>query len=171
MSERHAALTSLPPILPRLIRRFAVVIVLLWLGFTAFVNLAVPQLEVVGKAHSVSMSPSDAASIQAIKRVGQVFGEFDSDNAVTIVLEGDQPLGGDAHRFYSDLMRKLSADTRHVAHIQDFWGDPLTAAGSQSADDRPPTSWCTSSVTTKPKRMTRSTRCGTWWTPHRHRTG
>lgn len=48
MSERHAALTSLPPILPRLIRRFAVVIVLLWLGFTAFVNLAVPQLEVVG---------------------------------------------------------------------------------------------------------------------------
>lgn len=49
MSERHAALTSLPPILPRLIRRFAVVIVLLWLGFTAFVNLAVPQLEVVGK--------------------------------------------------------------------------------------------------------------------------
>lgn len=35
MSERHAALTSLPPILPRLIRRFAVVIVLLWLGFTA----------------------------------------------------------------------------------------------------------------------------------------
>lgn len=39
MSERHAALTSLPPILPRLIRRFAVVIVLLWLGFTAFVNL------------------------------------------------------------------------------------------------------------------------------------
>lgn len=91
MSERHAALTSLPPILPRLIRRFAVVIVLLWLGFTAFVNLAVPQLEVVGKAHSVSMSPSDAASIQAIKRVGQVFGEFDSDNAVTIVLEGDQP--------------------------------------------------------------------------------
>lgn len=51
MSERHAALTSLPPILPRLIRRFAVVIVLLWLGFTAFVNLAVPQLEVVGKAH------------------------------------------------------------------------------------------------------------------------
>lgn len=94
MSERHAALTSLPPILPRLIRRFAVVIVLLWLGFTAFVNLAVPQLEVVGKAHSVSMSPSDAASIQAIKRVGQVFGEFDSDNAVTIVLEGDQPLVG-----------------------------------------------------------------------------
>lgn len=57
MSERHAALTSLPPILPRLIRRFAVVIVLLWLGFTAFVNLAVPQLEVVGKAHSVSIEP------------------------------------------------------------------------------------------------------------------
>ncbi len=135
MSEKHAT-ASQHPFLPRTIQRFAVLIVLFWLGLTAIVNIAVPQLEVVAKAHSVSMSPSDAASIQAVRRVGQVFDEFDSDNAVTIVLEGDQPLGDDAHRFYSELLHKLSADTRHVAHIQDFWGDPLTAAGSQSADDK-----------------------------------
>ncbi|SOJ53235.1 putative transport protein MmpL2 [Mycobacterium simulans] len=136
MSETDAAPQSEPPLLPRMIKRFAVPIVLLWVGLTAILNIAVPQLEVVGKAHSVSMSPKDAASIQAVRHVGQVFGEFDSDNAVTIVLEGEQQLGDDAHRFYSDLMKRLSADTRHVAHIQDFWGDPLTAAGSQSSDDK-----------------------------------
>ncbi|MGD1254745.1 RND family transporter [Mycobacterium seoulense] len=119
-----------------MITRFAVPIVLLWLGLTAVLNLAVPQLEVVGKAHSVSLSPKDAAAVQAIKHIGQVFGEFDSNTAVTIVLEADKPLGTDAHRFYTELMRKLSADTEHVAHIQDFWSDPLTAGGSQSADGR-----------------------------------
>lgn len=136
MSERDGAAAPKRPLLPRLIRRFGVLILLLWLGFTAIVNLAVPQLEAVGKAHSVSMSPSDAPSIEAIRRVGQVFKEFDSDNAVTIVLEGDKPLGDAAHQFYGELMKRLSADTKHVAHIQDFWGDPLTAGGSQSADDK-----------------------------------
>jgi RND superfamily putative drug exporter len=136
MSETDAAPNSGPPFLPRTIRRFAVPIVLLWLGLTAFVNLAIPQLEVVGKAHSVSLSPKDAAAVQAIKHVGQVFHEFDSNSSVTIVLEADKPLDNDAHRFYNELMRKLSADTQHIAHIQDFWSDPLTAAGSQSADDK-----------------------------------
>ncbi|WP_373142588.1 MMPL/RND family transporter [Mycobacterium marinum] len=136
MSDGHTAPASKPPFVPRTIRRFAVLVLLLWLAYTAIVNLAVPQLEVVGKAHSVSMSPSDAESIQAIRHVGRVFGEFDSDNAVTIVLESDQKLGDEAHHFYSELMKRLKADPRHVAHIQDFWGDPLTAAGSQSADDK-----------------------------------
>jgi putative drug exporter of the RND superfamily len=128
--------TSKPPLLPRLIRRSAVPIVLLWLGFTAILNIAIPQLEVVGKAHSVSMSPAGGASIQALKRVGKVFGESGSDNVATIVLEDTKPLGDDAHRFYSVLVQRLSADTKHVAHIQDFWSDPLTAGGSQSPDDK-----------------------------------
>ena len=53
-----------------------------------------------------------------------------------IVLEGDQPLGADAHHYYDALVDKLSQDTKHVQHIQDFWGDPLTAAGSQSTDGK-----------------------------------
>ncbi|MEM6108888.1 MMPL family transporter [Mycobacterium sp. 050272] len=122
--------------LPRTIARFAVLIVLLWVALTAVVNLAIPQLEVVGKAHSVSLSPKDAAAVQAIKHVGQVFHEFESNSSVTIVLESDKPLDNGAHSFYAEMMHKLSADTQHVAHIQDFWSDPLTAGGSQSADDK-----------------------------------
>jgi putative drug exporter of the RND superfamily len=65
-----------------------------------------------------------------------VFHEFDSDSAAMIVLEGDQPLGADAHHYYDGLIQKFSEDTKHVEHIQNFWGDPLTAAGSQSSDGK-----------------------------------
>lgn len=34
------------------------------------------------------------------------------------------------------MIDKLTADTKHVQHVQNFWGDPLTAAGSQSADGK-----------------------------------
>jgi RND superfamily putative drug exporter len=124
------------PAIPRFIRLFSVPILLFWIGLTVIVNVVVPQLEVVGQSHAVSLAPNDAPSMQATKRVGHDFHEFDSNSAAMIVLEGDQPLGADAHHYYDGLIQKLEADTKHVEHIQDFWGDPLTAAGSQSADNK-----------------------------------
>ncbi|HXO54617.1 MAG TPA: MMPL family transporter, partial [Mycobacterium sp.] len=132
MSDRHIARPSLPD----MIRRFSVPIVWFWLGLAVVTNVFVPQLETVAQAHNVSLSPQDAPSLQASKRIGKVFHEFDSDSAAMIVLEGDQPLGADAHHYYDGLIAKLSQDSKHVEHIQDFWGDPLTAAGSQSADGK-----------------------------------
>jgi putative drug exporter of the RND superfamily len=133
MSNTHA---GAHPAIPRMIRLFSVPILLFWLALTVIVNVVVPQLEVVGQSHAVSMAPNDAPSMQATKRVGQDFREFDSNSSAMIVLEGDQPLGVDAHHFYDGLIQKLEADKKHVEHIQDFWGDPLTAAGSQSADNK-----------------------------------
>jgi putative drug exporter of the RND superfamily len=101
----------------------AIPIIVGWIALVALLNVAVPQLEVVGQMRSVSMSPSEAPSVIAMKRVGEVFEEFESDSAVMIVLEGDQPLGADAHRFYDELIDRLEADTKHVEHVQDFWGD------------------------------------------------
>ena len=124
------------PMIPRFIRLFSVPILLGWLALTVLVNVAVPQIEKVGEAHSVSLAPTDAPSMQAMQRVGRDFKEFDSNSSVMVVLEGDQPLGADAHHFYDGLIAKLQADKKHVEHIQDFWGDPLTAAGSQSADGK-----------------------------------
>jgi RND superfamily putative drug exporter len=124
------------PIIPRFIRLFSVPILLGWLALTVIVNIAAPQLEVVGQDHSVSLAPNDAPSMKAMQRVGRDFHEFDSNSSAMIVLEGDQPLGDDAHHYYDDLIKKLSADTKHVEHIQDFWSDPLTASGSQSADNK-----------------------------------
>src|SRR6201985_111813 len=120
------------------IRRFSVLIAFFWLGLAMVTNVFVPQLEKVAQAHNVSLSPHDAPSLQAAKRSGKVFGEFDSDSSAMIVLEGDQPLGADAHHYYDGLIQKLRQDTKHVEHIQDFCGDPLTAGGSQSADGKAP---------------------------------
>ena len=124
------------PMIPRFIRLFSVPILLGWLALVVLVNVIAPQLEVVGEAHAVSLAPNDAPSMQAMKRIGADFKEFDSNSSAMIVLEGDQPLGADAHTYYDGLIDKLEADKKHVQHIQDFWGDPLTAAGSQSADNK-----------------------------------
>jgi RND superfamily putative drug exporter len=122
--------------LAKWIRRLAVPIIVGWIALIVVLNVIVPQLEVVGELRSVSMSPNDAPSVIAMKRVGQVFEEFKSDSAAMIVLEGEQPLGDDAHRFYNDMVGKLEADTKYVEHVQDFWGDPLTESGAQSADGK-----------------------------------
>ncbi|MBW0012302.1 MMPL family transporter [Mycobacterium sp.] len=124
------------PALAHFIRRFSVLILLLWAGLAAIANIAVPNLEDVAKAHNVSLNTPDAPSFQAMQRIGKVFHEFDSDSSAMIVIEGDKPLGDAAHRFYDALVRKLESDTKHVEHIQDFWGDPLTAAGAQSKDGK-----------------------------------
>src|ERR1700722_13184984 len=133
MSNTHV---GAHPMIPRFIRLFSVPIFLGWIAIVVIVNIAVPQLEVVGQAHSVSLAPKDAPSLQAMQRIGKDFKEFDSNSSAMIVLEGDQPLGEAAHKFYNGLITKLKADTKHVEHIQDFWGDPLTASGAQSADNK-----------------------------------
>ncbi|MGH3633148.1 MAG: MMPL family transporter, partial [Mycobacterium sp.] len=135
MSDKPAS-ALIPPVLSRVVHRSAVPIVLFWLGLTVILNTVVPQLEVVGRAHTVSLTPAEAPSMQAMKRIGQVFHEFDTDSALMIVIEGDNPLGDGAHRFYDELIRQLSQDKKHVEYIQDFWGDPLTAAGAQSSDGK-----------------------------------
>ena len=111
-------------------------IVLFWLAAAALTNALVPQLEAVGEQHNVALSSPDSPSLQAFQRIGKVFHEFNTDSAAMVVLEGDQPLGADAHRYYDELVKRFNADTKHVQHVQDFWGDPLTAAGSQSSDGK-----------------------------------
>ena len=94
-------------------------------------NVVVPQLEEVGKMRAVSMSPNDAPAMIATKKVGAVFEEFDTSSSVMIVLEGEHDLGADAHTFYDKIVADLRADTTHIQHVQDFWGDSLPAAGAQ----------------------------------------
>lgn len=137
MTHNHAETAGAHrPIIPRFIRTFAVPLLLGWVALAALLTVAVPSLEDVGQEHSVSLSPNDAPSMQAMKHIGHVFKESDSDASAMIVFEGEQPLGDEAHRYYADLIRKLKADTAHITHVQDYWGDPLTAAGAQSGDGK-----------------------------------
>jgi putative drug exporter of the RND superfamily len=135
MSTPHALSPGAgePTFIARMIRWLSIPILLGWLALAVLVNVVAPQLEEVGKQHSVSLTPTDAPSMIAMKRIGKDFQQFDSDTTAMVLLEGQDKLGDDAHRFYDTLVQKLSAD-RHVEHINNFWGDPLTAAGSQSPD-------------------------------------
>ena len=118
-----------------IVRKLCIPIAIFWLALAALSNALIPPLEEVGRVHNVAQSSQDSPSLIASKRVGTVFGEYDSDSLVTLVLEGDAPLGAEAHRFGDDLVARLEKNDR-VQHVQYFWGDPLTAAGSQSSDGK-----------------------------------
>jgi RND superfamily putative drug exporter len=137
-SETPVETTDHPkrPYLPHTIRILAVPIILFWIAVAAIVNVIAPQLEVVGELHSAPMAPEDAPSMTAMKLMGGNFKEFNSNSTVMVVIEGQQPLGPDAHDYYNAIIKKLQADPEHIQHIQDFWGDTLTAAGAQSTDGK-----------------------------------
>ncbi|MFZ0835160.1 MAG: MMPL family transporter, partial [Mycobacterium sp.] len=124
------------PRLMRAVRRFAVPIIVAWLLVTVALNVLVPPIESVARNHAVTMSPQDAPAMIAAKHIGDKFDESDSDSIAMIVLESDKELGDEAHRYYDGLVKKLQADSKHVQHVQNVWGDPLTAAGVQSRDGK-----------------------------------
>ncbi|MDX1883986.1 RND family transporter [Mycolicibacterium sp. 120270] len=134
-----------PSLIARTIRRFSLLIVLGWLALIVLSNLAsvgwnwaaaIPSLERVSEEHSVSLMPKDAPSVQAMTRIGKDFQESDSDSSAMIVLEGEQPLGEDAHAYYDRLIHELRNDPKHVEHVQDLWGDRLTSSSVQSPDGK-----------------------------------
>ena len=119
-----------------MVRKLSVPIILAWLAVTLLVSLAVPPLEQVAKQRAVSLSAQDAPSMKSMTRISELFKEPSTDGVAMIVLEGQQPLGAQAHQYYDDMIRQFKADTTHVQNVQDFWGDPLTAPGAQSADGK-----------------------------------
>jgi len=124
------------PAFMRFVRRFAVPILVAWLLLTLALNVLVPPIESVARHHAVTMSPQDAPAMIAAKRIGATFHESNSDSIAMVVLDSYTKLGGAAHRYYDDLVKKLQADAQHVQHVHDVWGDPLTAAGVESRDGK-----------------------------------
>src|SRR3954453_6558718 len=124
------------PLFAHSLRILGVPIILFWIVVAVGVNVLAPQLEVVGEQHSAPMAPEDAPSMVAMKRMGASFKEFNSNSTIMIVVEGQKPPGPDAHAYYDEIIRKLRQDPKHIQHIQDFWGDTLTAAGGQDSDGK-----------------------------------
>jgi putative drug exporter of the RND superfamily len=124
------------PLVARTIHRFSVPIILGWLAVIVLLSIGVPSLDVVEKEHSVPLNPTDAPSFRAAIRMKEDFQESNSGGLAMIVLEGQEPLGDDAHKYYDRLIRQLQDDPKHVQHIQNFWGDELTKGAAQSADGK-----------------------------------
>ena len=98
------------PLVARTIRRLSVPIVLAWLAITVFVSIGVPSLEQVERERAVSLNPSDAPSFTAADRMVKDFKEANSETALMVVLEGQQPLADAAHRYYDRLIRQFEGD-------------------------------------------------------------
>ena len=124
------------PLIARTIRWLAPVIILAWTALILVLNLAIPSLEQVGRERGLTASSQDAPAMQAMTRMGKIFGESDSDSYATVVLEGQEPLGDEVRTYYDGLIRDLNNDPHHVQHVQDLWGDRLTAGGAQSPDGK-----------------------------------
>jgi len=124
------------PLLGRTVRIFSLPIIVFWVLAAVGLGILVPSLDEVAASRSVPMSPTDAPSYGAMLNIGKVFQQYDSDSSAMVVLEGKDKLGDSAHRFYDEIVSKLRADHQHVQNVQDFWSDPLTAAGSQSVDGK-----------------------------------
>ncbi len=133
MSEPH----SVPrrSAVARLVRVLSVPIILFWLAVAVILAVVTPSLDAVGDAHSVSLAPQNSPAYQSMMNIGEKFGEFDSDSTAMVVIEGQDKLGDAAHEYYNQIVAKLKND-KHVQFVQDFWGDPLTAAGVQSPDGK-----------------------------------
>jgi len=134
MSNAHSKTSR--PIVPRLIRILAIPIILFWVLVAVALGMLTPPLDTVADEHSVSLSPHNSPAFQSMLNIGAVFKQFDSDSTAMVVLEGQDKLGDSAHQFYNQIVAKLTADHAHVENVQDFWSDPLTAAGSQSPDGK-----------------------------------
>ncbi len=134
MSNAHSKTGR--PIVPRLIRILAIPIILFWVLVAVALGMVTPPLDAVADEHSVSLSPQNSPAFQSMLNIGAVFKQFDSDSTAMVVLEGQDKLGDSAHEFYNQIVAKLTADHAHVENVQDFWSDPLTAAGSQSPDGK-----------------------------------
>ncbi|WP_125078130.1 MMPL/RND family transporter [Mycobacterium sp. P7213] len=122
--------------LARMVRVFSLPIILFWVLLVIVLGAVIPSLGEVAATRSVPISPTGAPSYAAMLNIGKVFQQYDSDSTAMVVLESDEPVGEAAHAFYDQIVAKLEADHEHVQNVQDFWSDPLTAAGSQSVDGK-----------------------------------
>lgn len=134
MSNLHAKPHR--PFLGHLIRILSLPIILFWVALAVILGTLTPSLNEVAATRSVPLSPQNSESYQGMLNIGKVFQQYDSDSSAMVVLEGDDKLGDSAHTYYNEIVAKLKADHEHVQNVQDFWSDPLTAAGSQSVDGK-----------------------------------
>jgi RND superfamily putative drug exporter len=134
MSNEHSAPRR--PIVTRLIRALSIPIIVFWVLVAVGLGVLAPSLDDVADKHSVSLAPQNSLAFKGMLNIGHVFKQFDSDSTAMVVLEGRDKLGDSAHQFYSRIIAKLNADRGHVENVQDYWSDPLTAAGSQSPDGK-----------------------------------
>jgi RND superfamily putative drug exporter len=116
--------------------RYAVVVIVLWLGAAVAGTFVAPLLEKVATTHTQAMLPADAPIFAGALRMGEEFQDGKSTNTAYLVLESDHELGPLERQFYSDIVAKLQASPQAVDSIMDLWSDPHSAQTAESKDKK-----------------------------------
>ncbi|TWG90096.1 RND superfamily putative drug exporter, partial [Nocardioides sp. J9] len=104
----------------RFVVRRAAWVLLVWLAFTAVVNVAVPQLEEVAGRDSSPMVPGDAPSMVAVKAMDEAFGNGGSESFVVVAMERSSGLTRADRLFAESLVDDLGALEDDVVFVQDI---------------------------------------------------
>ena len=122
--------------IPHSIRIFAIPIILFWVSSTVIVNVIAPH----ARSRRRGAFGADGSRGRAIDEGDEADGQ--QLPRVQLQQHDDGRPGGPAatRPRRARLLRRDHPQTapgpEHIQHIQDFWGDTLTAAGAQSADGK-----------------------------------
>ncbi|MFG1793413.1 RND family transporter [Nocardia sp. NPDC049149] len=128
--------TRAPGRFAEFLRRYAVLVVVAWVGLAGLLNLVIPQVETVVARQAQPFLPTNAESAVALSTMGERFHESDTNNVSFVFLEADHVLGQRDRDYYNSLLRTLTADKDNVQSAMDLWSDPMTGVVNQSADGK-----------------------------------
>ena len=134
-ASTSAAAAVKRPRLAKLLRVLAIPIIVVWVLLAVVLNVFVPSLDDTTASNAGPLVARDAPSAQAAIIQGNDFKESDFTSVAVLLLQtNDRKLDEGDHQYYNEVVRRLLDDTKHVASVQDLWGEPVTMSGSQSAD-------------------------------------
>ncbi len=120
--------------IPRLIYRFALLIVGVWAFAAVAGNSLAPPLERVVADLDQPFLPVGTATSLAVQRSAAAFAQTPTDNIGYLVLARDGRLTEQDRTYYDQLITALRADTKHVYEVTDWWRMPAAADTAVSRD-------------------------------------
>ncbi len=120
--------------IPRLIYRFALLVVGVWAFAAVAGNSLAPPLERVVADLDQPFLPVGTATSLAVQRSAAAFSQAPTDNVAYLVLERNGPLSDQDRAFYEQLITALRADTKHVYDVTDWWRMPAAGDTAVSRD-------------------------------------
>ena len=108
----------------RLVVRWPLLVIALWIALAASLTLLLPPLTVLAQKAPAAILPASAPSMMSQVQMSEAFQEASSDNILLVVLTTENGFTPADETVYRDLVGKLRAQTQDVAALQDFITTP-----------------------------------------------
>ena len=108
----------------RVVVRWPLLVIAVWIALAASLTLAFPSLAVLAQKAPASILPANAPSVVSQVQMSAAFQEASSDNILLIVLTNENGFTPADETVYRSLVDKLRAETEDVAALQDFVSVP-----------------------------------------------